>query len=428
MRQTLEDSRRDFIRGSSLLLAGAVPAALAHASVHSSPQNNQLRIGLIGCGVRGTAAAIHALAAAGPSGRLVAVADIFEDRLQQAMRTLKSKFPEQVAVDGLQRFVGMTAYERLLATDVDAVILTTAPVFRPIHTAAAIDAGKHVFAEKPIAADAPGVRSFLNSCDEAARKGLVLAVGFQRRHMDSYRETIERVRQGAIGQLKSAATFCQRPLPVEVPRRRGQSELEYQLRNWRLFDWTGGHGIVEELVQNLDVINWLVGEHPIEAQSSDAVDDDSDLYLAPREDPVGTEWGKVVEFTYRSGFHLFSHTSTNGKQYNSRERVTGSLGYCDLKQGKIFDRQSRLIWKSNANRDGYKTEIERFISNIQQSQCSGNNRELAFENEGRYAAESTLTAIMGHMASARLGRMRWGDCFASNEQTMPSQLLEQLSS
>ncbi len=404
-----EDSRRDFIRGSSLLLAGAVPAALAHAAVPAIASAAQpLRIGLIGCGSRGIAAATHALTSEQAHGQLFAVADLFEDRLQQACRTLKGKFAERYVVDSSRRFVGLDGYRQLLDSDVDLVILATAPVFRPIHVAAAVQAGKHVFAEKPIAVDAAGVRSFLEACAVARQRELAVAVGFQRRHMASYLETIQRLRQGAIGPLTSAVTQCNRQLPRAQPRRRGQSEYEYQLRNWQMFDWAGGGSLVAEQVQNLDVINWLVEDHPIEARALSAVNADS-LSQSPAE-------GSVVEYTYRSGFRLSCVTNSSGRPYESSEWVYGTQGSCDLSRGKIFDHERRLLWRTDASRDGYQAELDHLLASLQamrtaQGAASADAQQLPAE--GRYAAESTLTAIMGRIAMADQTRVRWGDCFSN---------------
>lgn len=403
-----EDSRRDFIRGSSWLLAGAVPAALAHASAPAVASAQPLRIGLIGCGQRGRAAAGHALASQHAQVQLVAIADLFDDRLQQASRALKSKFADKYMVDSSRRFSGLDGYRQLLDTDVDLVILATAPIFRPTHVAAAVQAGKHLFAEKPIAVDAAGVRGFLEACGQARYRELAVAVGFQRRHMASYIETIERLRQGAIGQLTSAMTRCNRPAPREQPRQWGQSEFEYQLRNWQVFDWAGGGSLVEEQVQNLDVINWLVEDHPLEARPL------SDLQASSLFPDVSA--GDAVEYTYRSGFRLSCLTRSTGQPYESSQWVYGSEGSCDLARGKIFDREQRLLWRTDASRDGYQAEFDHLLSSLgafTRAKDKASGHVLQLPAEGRYAAESTLTAIMGRTALATAGRVRWGDCFSN---------------
>ena len=401
-----EDSRRDFIRGSSLLLAGAVPAALATAA-SSSPgrtTRQQFRIGLVGCGFRGTAAAAQALSTATADVRLVAVADLFEDRLQQACRSLKSKCPENFAVTPEHRFVGFDAYRRLLDTDVDVVVLATAPGFRPLHFEAAVEQGKHVFAEKPVACDSPGVRRFLTANEYAQERRLAVFVGLQRRHIDSYRQTIQQLQQGAIGDLTFARTYCKRPAPRVQPRRKGQSELEYQLRNWQLFNWAGGDTLVEQQVQNLDVINWLVGEHPIEAQGvggwhSNADGGGHDSSLPDHHS---------IEFCYCSGLRLFSVTQrSTGNSTDVSEWVHGTDGWCDISAGKIYGPDSQLKWKADGSREGYQAAFDRLFTALSTGDTP---------NEGHYAAESTLTAIMGRMASSSGTRVRWSDCFASNQQ------------
>ena len=402
-----EDTRRDFIRGSSLLLAGAVPAAMAGAVAAKSvehPANSKFRIGLVGCGFRGTNAAAHALNTTAADVRLVAVADLFEDRLQQACRSLKSKCPDKFEVGKETRFVGFDAYRRLLETDLDLVILATAPSFRPLHVEAAIEFGKHVFAEKPVAIDPPGVRRFMAACDEARQRQLAVAVGLQRRHIGIYQQTIDQLQQGAIGQILYARAYCMRPASRLQPRRKGQSELEFQLRNWQRFNWAGGDCIVEQHVQNLDVINWLVGDHPAEAQG-----------VGGRQFPqaaVGSE-GNIydhhsVEYLYRNGVRLLSMTQqTTGDRSEVSEWAHGTQGWCDISQGEIYDGENQLIWKAEGSREGYQAEFDKLFADLRSGKAAC---------EGQYAAESTLTAIMGRMATYTGKRVRWGDCLASTGQ------------
>jgi myo-inositol 2-dehydrogenase / D-chiro-inositol 1-dehydrogenase len=409
------DSRRDFIRGSSLLLAGAVPAALATAA-NTVPAltrtKRSYRLGLIGCGYRGITAATQAMKTTSANVTLVAVADLFQDRIQQSCRSLKGKCAEHFDVTENRRYAGFDAYQRLLQSDLDAVILATAPGFRPVHFQAAVEAGKHVFAEKPVAVDPLGVRDFSQSCQLASSSGVSVAVGLQRRHAENCRDTIEQLQAGAIGDLQYARAYCVRPVPRMHPRRRGQSELEHQLRNWQHFGWVGGDNIVEQHVQSLDLMNWLAGDHPIEALG---VGGWKDFKLGPAvgaalaTDQTAFERGvfdhHAVEFVYRSGFRLLSINHwTEGSRTELSEWVFGTKGSCDLTNGAIYDQDRQLLWKSDGARDGLKLAFEAFFGNLSRGELSA---------EGLSAAQSTMTAIMGRMATYQGTRVRWADCAAS---------------
>lgn len=394
-------SRRDFIKGSSILLAGgAIPVAAPRPRL-SEAGASPLRVGLIGCGGRGTALAIQALNPSHGDIRLVAVGDVFEDRLQQAMRALRSgPSRDQVQVDPQRRFVGLEAYRKVLDSDVDLVILAAPPGFRPLHFEAAIAAGKHVFAEKPIATDAAGVRQFLASCQQAVDQRLAVAVGLQRRHEPAYQSTIAQLQNGAIGRIQFCRAYWNQGTTWSKPRVKQQTELEYQLRNWNYFNWLSGDHIVEQHVHNLDVINWLLGGHPERAQG-----------VGGRQVRTGSEFGQVydhhtVEFTYRNGVKLLSMCRQMPNCWNAvGEFAHGSDGWADIAAGKIYDLDNQLIWEAEPIRRGHAGELESLFTSL----TSG-----IIPSEGEYAAESTMTAIMGRMATYSGKEVTWSRCLNDN--------------
>ena len=203
--QSAAATRRLFIKGSSLLLAGGAMAGTLPMARAAHPYGSDaIKIGLVGCGGRGSGAAAQAMNTTGGDVRLVAMGDVFEDRLQQTYRSLHGKYKDKMDITDDTRFVGLDAFKRVLDTDCDLVILATPPGFRPLHFEAAVEAGKQIFAEKPVATDAPGVRRFLAANEKAKKKGLAVAVGLQRHHEVAYKETMEKLKDGAIGDI----IFC----------------------------------------------------------------------------------------------------------------------------------------------------------------------------------------------------------------------------
>ncbi|MEZ6135724.1 MAG: Gfo/Idh/MocA family oxidoreductase [Pirellulaceae bacterium] len=411
------DSRRDFIRGSSLLLASAVPAALASAATVSSETFAQavqgkpkLRLGVVGCGFRGIAAASQMLGSTAAEVQLVAVADLFEDRLQQACRTLKGKFAERFAVEAHQRFTGIHAAQRVFDADVDVVILATPPSFRPQHVLAAVEAGKHVIAEKPVAIDPPGIRQFLAGCALATEKQLSVSVGLQRRYTPSYQQTVAQLHAGAIGDLVFARAYSSRPMPRLHERRKGQTTLEHQLRNWQHCAWLSGESIVEEHVQSLDVMNWIAQAHPIEALGVGAARTQATATSVAQTSTTSPSKLEdyVCDFGYASGLRLISiNRWTNGTRAEFSEWVHGTHGACDVASGKIYDRDQKLIWKADGSRAGHQPAIDHFLASLTQGIPVA---------DGEAAADSTLTAILGRTACHSLGRVHWSECAASNQQ------------
>ena len=401
-------SRREFIKASSLLVAGgAVAGGLNAAHAAHAFGSDEIRIGLIGCGGRGTGAVVQALNTAGndqikPNGavRLVAMADAFGDRLQGAYRSIASKHRDLVDVPKERRFSGLDAYEKVLECDVDLVILATPPGWRPLHFDAAVRAGKHVFMEKPVATDAPGIRRVLAAGEDARQQGLTVAVGLQRRHEPKYTETIQRLQDGAIGEMICIRVYWNGGNAASVrPRKKGQSELEYQMRNWYYFNWLSGDHIVEQHIHNLDVGNWLMGGHPTECNG-----------MGGRQVRTGIDHGEIYdhhfcEFTYPGGARMFSQCRHTQSCWNSvSEHVHGTKGSADISGGKIYGPGGELVWTSANGGGGHQLEQDNLFAALRRGEAY---------NEASSAAESTFTAILGRMACYSGKSLKWDDAIHS---------------
>ena len=232
--------------------------------------------------------------------KLVALADAFPDKVQKTLRGLKGQHPEKVDVPAERQFAGFDAYKKVLETDCDIVILATSPGFRPLHFEAAINAGKHVFMEKPVAVDPAGVRRVVAAAKKAKQENLAVAVGLQRRHERRYRETIKRLQDGAIGDIVLTRAYWNGGGVWTRPRQAEQTEMAYQMRNWYYFNWLCGDHITEQHIHNLDVINWLMDGYPVKAQGQGG-----------RQVRTGIDNGEIydhhmIEFTYANGSKMLS--------------------------------------------------------------------------------------------------------------------------
>ena len=419
-------SRRQFLRNSSLAAAGA--AALAQVpfviTAHAAP-DDPIRIGLIGCGGRGTGAVADALGAATDVNypqagyhtenikadataaknnvQVVALADVFPDRLK-ACREQLSKLNMNIAQDHC--FTGFDAYQKLLAVpEINYVILATPPHFRPLHLKAAIQAGKNAFIEKPCAVDAPGVRAVIEAGELAQQKNLGIVAGTQRRHTHSYREAIQRLHDGAIGDLQYGRAYWNGGVIWVVERKDGWSDMEWQLRNWNSFTWLGGDHIVEQHVHNLDILNWVFNAHPVKA-----------LALGGRQARPNQNYGHIydhfaVEYEYPNGARMFSQCrQMNGCEGKVEEGVVGTKGSSNCKDW-IRGGDKQLLWRFRAQDvNPYQQEHQDLIASIRAGKPL---------NEAKTVAESTLTGIMGR-ESAYAGRsIEWDEMLNSNGRLGP---------
>lgn len=419
------DSRRGFLQGSSLILAGAVPSAFGSSSTAAEPSkpesaensnSPQIRIGLVGCGFRGLKLLSLALQSSVANVQVTALADYFPDKLQQTLRTLKSQFGDRVGIAADCRFVGLDSVHRMARADVDAVVLATPPAFRPEQTELLIEAKKHVYAESPVAVDALGCARFEKAARIAQEHRVALGTGFEKRDSLRYRETIERLQRHAIGNLTYARLYSCRSPFRPLSRKRSQSDLEHQLRNWQRFAWAGGESIVESQVSQIDTINWLLNALPLEAQGSGGFSSPPPDAVNPP-DPHGTKSDRNglspamehhnVEFVYPRGFRVFSMTRQRLDSWQSvAEFIHATDGWCNLTAGEIYDADDNLIWKSESPADGSQQRIDAFLANL--------NSPDQLPNPS-IAADSTLSAILGREASVTGKRTRWRDCFASSE-------------
>ena len=390
-----------------MLVAGgtlaAGQAAIARAAFAGSDET--VRIGLVGCGGRGTGAAAQAMNTRGPT-RLVAVGDAFEDNLLRCVNNLKRQHADKVDVPAERQFVGLDAYKHVLAQEIDLVILATPPGFRPLHFEAAVDSGVHVFFEKPLAVDGAGVRRILHVNSRAKEKGLLVQVGLQRRHERAYMETMKRLHEGIIGDIVLGRSYWNSAGVWVRPRKEGQTEMQYQMRNWYYFNWLCGDHIVEQHIHNIDVINWLKQGYPVKAQGQGG-----------RQVRTGREHGEIydhhmVEFTYADGSVNLSQCRHIRDCWNSvNEYCHGTKGYCEISKGTIFDAGGRQIYAyGRGGRDGHQQEHHDLFADL---------RAGKRPNEGDYGAMSTMTAILGRLATYSGKEVTWDDALNSEVIVAP---------
>jgi predicted dehydrogenase len=376
--------------------------ALGTNYAHAAP-SDRLRVGLVGCGGRGTGAAGDCVGSA-PNVELVALGDLFRDRLDASRRRLAA-LGDKYRVTEDRCFVGFDAYRKVIASDVDLVILATPPGFRPLHLQAAVEAGKHVFMEKPVAVDPAGVRSVLASSELATRKRLGIVAGTQRRHHAGYRETIRRIHDGAIGTIL-AARCCWNQGGLWMHARRPEwSDVEWQIRNWLYFAWLSGDHIVEQHVHNLDVVNWVLQAHPVKA-----------VGMGGRQARTDPAYGHIydhftVDYEYPNGVHVMSMCrQIDGTAANVSEEFVGTRGRSNASSSI----RGETPWRFEGSADSpYVQEHADLIGSI---------REGRAVNEGRQVAESTLTAIMGRMSAYTGQVVTWEQALQSRLDLVPKRL------
>ena len=376
--------RRDFLKTAALAGLASAALPLAGRSVFAAG-SDVLRIGLVGCGRRGTGAANDCLNSS-PNVELVAMGDLFRDKLDGAFGSLKGR-ADKFKVTPERCFVGFDACQKVLASGVDLVILAMPPGFRPEYLRLAVEAGKHVFMEKPVAVDPLGVRSILASAELAKAKKLALVAGTQRRHQPSYLETIKRIHDGQIGRLISAEAYWLGDYGYypAVKRQNGWSDMEWQIRNWNYFAWLSGDHIVEQHVHNLDVIRWALQGDPVRC-----------IATGSRSVRTAPEFGHIydnfsVSYEFPNGVHVLSMCrQMSGTSNRVTERIHGSKGTAS--DGSIVG--DTPFKYEGATPNPYVQEHADLIASI---------RAGAPLNEGAEIARSTLMAIMGRM-SAYTGR------------------------
>lgn len=398
-------SRRDFLKGSAAS-AMLLTTGLGLSQGVFAAGSDEIRVGLVGCGGRGTGAA-HDCLGSSQGVKIVALGDLFQDRLDGCFANLTGDkgLVGKVDITKDRCFTGFDAYQKVIASGVDMVILATPPGFRPMQFKAAIEAGKHVFMEKPVAVDATGVRTVMEAGKLAAQKKLGVVAGTQRRHQLPYVETIKRIHDGAVGEIVSAQCYWNQGGLWNHARQPEWTDMEWQIRNWLYFTWLSGDHICEQHVHNIDVINWALDAHPVKA-----------LGMGGRQVRTDPAYGHVfdhftVEFEYGNGARLMSMCrQIDGCAGGVSERVVGTKG-----SSNCYDTiRNAEGWKyAGPNPGPYQQEHADLIASIRAGQPL---------NEAQRIAESVLTAIMGRMSAYTGQAVTWEQALNSKEDLMPAKL------
>jgi predicted dehydrogenase len=414
--QTAGASRRDFLKASAI--AGGVAAANLSllSNVHAAGSDT-IKVGLIGCGGRGTGAARNVLQSA-PGVRLVAMGDVFRDHVENGHNDIKGfaegddrvkQLGNKVDVSQSNRFDGLDAYKKVLASGIDYVILATPPGFRPIHLEAAVAAGKVIFTEKPVAVDGTGIRRVLAAYHDAKSRGLHVVAGTQRRHQLGYLETMKRIHEGAIGDIVCGRAFWMQNHiwgAKDRPRKPGMTDVAYAIHNWYGHPWLSGDHIVEQHVHNLDVMNWALRTHPVRAigmgyrtqKNNDGVNYN---FFA-----VNYEWPNDTQVI--SMCRQIDHCVNSVSEY-----LIGTKGHAHVDAYVINGQRAISDEADRSATDPYVQEHTDLIESVRKG------RPI---NELKNVAESTLTAIMGRMSAYTGQAVTWDQALHSTLHLMPDNL------
>ncbi len=412
-------NRRDFIGAVAVVGTGALLASCGKSEppkvtfLDEAPDGRPLKAALVGCGGRGTGAAGDFLRA-GKNLKITVLGDLFEDQLAECRRKMAGKI--EVADDHC--FVGFDAFKKAIDTDVDIVLLATPPHFRPEHFAYAVEKGKHVFMEKPIAVDPVGVRLILATAEQAKSKNLCVVTGTQRRHQREYIETYNRVANGAIGKIVEGRAYWTQGQLWFKQRKEGWSDMEAMIRDWVNWCWLSGDHIVEQHVHNIDVINWFTGEFPAKAvgmggRARRVTGDQYDFF--------------TIDYTYPSGIHMLSMCrQIDGCANSVSEYIVGTEGYafCNNGMNTIYDRTGKEIWKyQEADEAGQEPRNKSKMSPYRQEHIDMVTAIRADKpiNEAEATAKSTLTAIMGRISAYTGKETTWDEVMDSKLRLGPAE-------
>jgi predicted dehydrogenase len=404
-------SRRDFLKHSATLAVGATVAPLAISRAAHAAGSDVLRVGLIGCGGRGSGAAANAMNA-GDDVRLVAMGDVFADKAQASRKNLKTAKPHQVMVDDDHVFVGFDAYQKVIDSDVDVVLIAASSRFHPQFLKAAIDGGKHVFVEKPHAVDVPGLRLVQDACEDARKKGLAVVSGLCWRYDLAVRETMKRIQDGAIGDIIAIEeTYLRSPYRL-IPRDPQWTELQWQMRNWYHFCWLSGDDILQSLIHNLDKTGWAMGEQPPVAAFG----------LGGRSSIVEPKHGDQfdnasIAYEYANGVCVYGFSRAQPGVFNqTADLVLGTKGQAHMPSRCKIVVGGETVWQWDRNRPKpsmYDVEHKELFESIR----AGNPI-----NNGLYMVRSTMLAILGRMVAYTGKRLTWEEAMTSTGVLGPDQV------
>ena len=402
-------SRRDFVKNSTLLAGGLLAAPLFSNANYFSGSDDVIKVALVGCGGRGTGAALQALLSK-QNVKLVAMADAFRDRLDNCLKRIlgdedAATIKDRIDVPEERKFVGFDGYKKAIPL-ADVVILATPPGFRPIHFEEAINQNKHVFMEKPVATDPAGVQKVLATAEAAKQKKLNVVVGLQRHYQNSYRELFKRKDQ--IGDITSAQAWWNNDGVWVRKRQYNQTEMEYQMRNWYYFVWLCGDHICEQHIHNIDVINWFKNGYPVKAQG-----------MGGRQVRKGKDFGEIfdhhyVEFQYADGSILNSQCRhIPGTMSKVDEFIVGTKGTIACGAGTIKDNKGKVLFQFDKEKENnpYQTEHDELFAAITKGQYKYADAELG--------AKSTMTSILGRMATYSGQIVEWDAAINSGLDLQP---------
>ncbi|MEI6189517.1 MAG: Gfo/Idh/MocA family oxidoreductase [Chitinophagia bacterium] len=404
-------TRRTFVKDTSLIAGGLMTMPFLTKANFFAGSDDIIKVAVIGCGGRGTGAAMQAISSK-QNVKIVAMADAFKDNVDNCYNALAKEINDGIGdinkrldVPQERRFSGFDAYQKAIAL-ADVVILTTPPGFRPIHFEEAIKQGKHVFMEKPVATDPAGVQKVLATAAIAKQKKLNVVVGLQRHYQNSYRELFKR--KDLIGDITSMQAWWDNDGVWVRPRKAGQTEMEYQMRNWYYFNWLCGDHINEQHIHNLDVINWFKEGYPVKAQG-----------FGGRQVRNGKEHGEIfdhhfVEFHYADGSILNSQCRhIPGTMSKVDELLVGTKGKIECGAARIVDHKGKVIFQfaKKGEPDPYQTEHIELFAAI----AKGEYKFADAEN----GAKSTMTSIMGRMATYSGQMIEWDKAINSGIDIHP---------
>ena len=416
-------SRRNFVKRTTLATTGILSSGLPVGAVANVNGNKKLKIALVGCGGRGTGAIVQALQA-DENTELIAMADAFQDRVEKSLKAVQEHFDGvmKIKIKPKNLFSGFDAYKKAIDL-ADVVILTTPPGFRPYHFEYAIENGKHVFMEKPVATDPVGVRKVLDVARVAKEKRLNVVVGLQRHYQKKYIDILNKINNGKIGKITGGQVYWNSSGVWVRERQPDQSEMEYQMRNWYYFNWLCGDHILEQHIHNIDVANWFIGDYPLKAQG-----------MGGRQVRNGKDHGEIfdhhfVEFTYKTGAVISSQCRHQpGCMRRVDESFQGTKGSVNMRYGDIVDLEGKEIYRYKSGNNTKSSKPSRSISNglnepnpyqVEHDKLFASIRNGGLIADAENGAKSTLTAIMGRMATYSGKEITWDQAMNSKLELMP---------